>query len=194
MDAVVLDVGLERVNEQRPDDVVRIGRGEYAGVRPAERVAGDDERPWLPGRVEQRPQVRHRVAERVRFAIVTPAASRPVVRDMRVVSAIASWTALQVALSEPEPASSTTVGLPLPRQSRYSDRCPMSYRSPFGRYGGGRPWRASHDPNPPLRAMSAPNPTAKPARTARTIVAGRRRRRRGRSVDISGYRTAPGVG
>ena len=32
MDAVVLDVGLERVDEQRPDDLVPVGLGEHAGV------------------------------------------------------------------------------------------------------------------------------------------------------------------
>ena len=64
---------------RRPTTSIAIRVGEDPRVAPAQGVADQDERLALPGRGQQRSQIRGRVAQRVSFARIAAASPRPVV-------------------------------------------------------------------------------------------------------------------
>ena len=138
MDPVCVEVRVEGVHEDQPGHLVAISTAEHPDIVAAVRVADQHERRHLTSEIESAPKVVHGVREGVPSARIARAASRPVVGAGASCGRELTEHRAPEPAPLPIPASSTTVGEPSPRQSRYSDRPPMSTRSPSGTYGAGR--------------------------------------------------------
>ena len=80
MDARLLEIGIEGVDEHEADGLAAMGGGEDTAVRATQGVSDEHERPPFAGRRKQRPEVGSRVDERVRRTRVAPPTTCPVVR------------------------------------------------------------------------------------------------------------------
>ena len=130
VDPVDLEIDAEAIDEDEAGDIGSMAMREDARVHLPERMPDDDERRRLPGDLQEAVQVVGRIGDRVLPAGVARPATGSVVGARARGGAIPSCTGVQPATPSPIPASSTIVGEPVPRQSRYSDRPPRSMRSP----------------------------------------------------------------